>query len=118
MKSKSAEDFLRTIRYEERLKQGQWFTNQELRNIMGDKLDEYVLGNLEDKFVVDLAWALYQEAIAQRDADPDLEVVLCNLANAHVTEVKSLVNKSRILLSRHDDHGFYEGVRKPDKSVI
>jgi len=69
---KEVERYLKEINFDERLKKGEYFTNEELRELLIKNLEKYFAGKRTQKFIIELGAIFYEEVMfsANKKDDP------------------------------------------------
>ena len=97
--SQLLEQFLKEIDFDKRVSSPKGISNDELRQIILDRLAAYRRGEVDTDFILDLASTLYEESIVQLEEDQELIGVLCDLATLQ-TETSRAIELAGKKLSR------------------
>ena len=65
------EKYLKEIDFDQRLKRGEYFTNEEFRELLAKNLEDYFAGKRTQEFIAELGAVFYPEVMISADKKDD-----------------------------------------------
>lgn len=93
------EEFLKSINFDKRLEEKNWFSNEELKQIFSSQLQNYFAGKVSLDFIINLANIFYNEAMTQVKYDESLNGILCDIVSLN-SEINEKLSKALKELKR------------------